>query len=133
MPQLLAQSVVISVPLQPTGKRLYEEVWSIAHAILEKSSIYLDYDNQWWNKNNWKEILDNSKDFSSPSECKPFILKFVDRGGYNCSICNWTEKCSGCIVEPSESVPIYDFLTKCHLAIEWHSQMIETEFDACAN
>ena len=35
--------------------------------------------------------------------------------------------CSGCILEPSQML-IGDFLKKCHLAIEWNSQLIEEDY-----
>jgi hypothetical protein len=60
------------------------------------------------------------------------VLKTVDRQGYSCSQCNWVQKCSGCIIEPGIS-PIKDFLKKCHLAIEWHSNMIEEEYNPMSN
>lgn len=130
-PQLISQPIILLLPLQPTGKRLYEEVWAVAHSLLKKDSQYHDRESHWWNQKEWKQILDGSKD--SKSSCLPFVLKFVDRQGYNCSQCDWTKRCSGCVIEPSETVLIYDWLTKCHLAIEWHSQTIETEFDLSVN
>jgi Ubiquitin carboxyl-terminal hydrolase len=59
---------------------------------------------------------------------KPFILKIVDRSGFTCSQCNWMEMCSGCLLSPSEEV-IDDFLKKMHIAIEWHSSLIEEDYD----
>ena len=105
----------------------------MAHRILKKNSKYLDRENQWWNHKDWKQTLDKSEDLSSQSELKPFVLKMVDRQGYSCSLCNWTEKCSGCVIEPNETIPIFDWLKKCHIAIEWHSQMIEEDYDPTSN
>lgn len=132
-PQLLSSPIILSLPLQPTGKRIYEEVWSIAHQILKKNSRYFEKENLWWNEKNWKELLDSSADPKQRSGTQPFVLKMVDRQGYSCSQCNWTEKCSGCVIEPNETVCIYDWLKKCHIAIEWHSQMIEDEYNPTSN
>lgn len=35
--------------------------------------------------------------------------------------------CSGCILPPTNDY-IEDFLKKCHIAIEWHSSLIEEEY-----
>ena len=59
---------------------------------------------------------------------KPFVLKMVDRQGYSCSQCNWVQRCSGCVIEPSSEL-IPDFLKKCHIAIEWNSALIEEEYN----
>jgi hypothetical protein len=45
------------MPLKPTGKRVYDEVWAIASNILKKDSIYHDKRNRWWEQKNWEEKL----------------------------------------------------------------------------
>jgi ABC-type proline/glycine betaine transport system ATPase subunit len=40
--------------------------------------------------------------------------------------------CSGCILPPTEEF-IEDFFRKCHLAIEWHSSLIEEDYNHQAN
>ena len=57
----------------------------------------------------------------------------VDRQGYSCAKCNWVDKCSGCVIEPSVNKLIPDFLKICHIAIEWDSKMIEEEYNPTAN
>ena len=37
-PQLLTSPIVLLLPRKPTGRRIYEEVWSLAHNILAKDS-----------------------------------------------------------------------------------------------
>ena len=64
---------------KPTGRRIYEEVWSIAHRILKKDSKFLERDQLWWNQKNWDEILKNRRDPASRGGLKPFVLKLVDR------------------------------------------------------
>jgi hypothetical protein len=61
------------LPSQPSGLRIYQEVWSIAHNILKSSSKYLDHDKLWWRQENWKELLKDKKGL------KPFVIKTVDR------------------------------------------------------
>ena len=62
----------------------------------------------------------------------PFCLKFVDRNGYNCSKCHWTEGCAGCLIEPREE-PIEDFVKHCYIAIEWHSEVIDKYYNPNVN
>mmetsp|Transcript_42310 Transcript_42310/g.64887 ORF Transcript_42310/g.64887 Transcript_42310/m.64887 type:complete len:187 (+) Transcript_42310:3547-4107(+) len=119
------------LPIKPTGRRIYEEVWSIAHKILRKDSKYLKKSNLWWNQKNWRELMMSEK--GKQGNLKPFVLKTVDRQGFSCSQCNWVQKCSGCVIEPNEGLQIKDFLKKCHLAIEWQSQMIEEEYNPTSN
>jgi hypothetical protein len=40
--------------------------------------------------------------------------------------------CSGCILEPSDEY-IEDFFKKCHLAIEWNSNVIEEDYNQAVN
>jgi hypothetical protein len=42
------------------------------------------------------------------------------------------EVCNGCILPPTEDF-IEDFFKKCHLAIEWHSSLIEEEYNQNSN
>ncbi len=37
-PQILAMPIVLLLPLKPTGKRIYEEVWAMAQQILKFNS-----------------------------------------------------------------------------------------------
>ena len=60
------------------------------------------------------------------------MLKIVDRQGFSCSECNWIQKCSGCIIEPDDKL-IPDFMKKCHIAIEWNSELIEQEYNPNSN
>lgn len=120
------------MPLFPTGRRIYEEVWAMAQVLLQKKSNYLSSEQQlkhvlWWTSKNWRDAL------SDGSTLKPFVLKYVDRQGYNCSKCNWVQRCSGCIVEPVEDTRIPEFMKHCHLAIEWDSGMIEEQYNPTVN
>jgi hypothetical protein len=40
--------------------------------------------------------------------------------------------CSGCLLPPT-SLFIEDFPKLCHLAIEWHSSVIEEDYNSSAN
>jgi hypothetical protein len=42
------------------------------------------------------------------------------------------EMCSGCILPPTEEI-IDDFVKKVHLAIEWHSSLIEEDYNNQVN
>jgi len=39
--------------------------------------------------------------------------------------------CSGCILPPTDAY-IDDFFLKCHLAIEWHSGLLEEDYNTQA-
>lgn len=122
---------MLLLPRKPTGRRIYEEVWALAHNILKKDSKFLiDQNLLWWNNSNWKELIGLNR---KSKTLQPFVLKMVDRQGYSCAICNWVDKCSGCIIEPSVNKLIPDFLKICHIAIEWDSNMIEEEYNPTAN
>ena len=124
-PQLIASPFIFNMPLKPTGRRVYEEVWALASNILKKSSIYHDKRNRWWELPNWEEKYSSSM---KDDTFKPFVLKIVDRTGYCCSQCNWMDMCSGCLLPPSEEF-IEDFFKKMHIAVEWHSSLIEEDYD----
>jgi ABC-type proline/glycine betaine transport system ATPase subunit len=81
----------------------------------------------WWEQSNWNDLV-NNKD----AQFKPFVLKTVERSGYSCSQCNWMQMCSGCILTPTNDF-IDDFFKKCHIAIEWHSSLIEEEYNQSSN
>ena len=118
----------------PTGKRIYEEVWSHAQILLQKTSKFLKLgkkDNLWWNDRDWESNLNRQKEKNGLLQ--PFVLKYVDRQGYSCSMCNWTQKCSGCIIEPVERERNPEFLKNCHIAIEWDSAMIEEDYNPTVN
>jgi hypothetical protein len=125
-PQLFSSPLIFLMPLKPTGRRVYEEVWAVASNILKKASIYHDKRNRWWEQRNWEDR------FNSPVKgeeiFKPFVLKIVDRTGYTCSQCNWMKMCSGCVLKPTDEF-IEDFFKKVHIAIEWHSSLIEEDYN----
>lgn len=63
------------LPMKPTGRRIYEEVWAVAHNILKKDVI-MPHDQLWWNQKDWKEKMNETK---YEGGLKPFVLKTVDR------------------------------------------------------
>jgi hypothetical protein len=71
----------------------------------------------WWQQDDWDAKMNGKRS----SFLTPFVLKYVDRQGYSCSKCNWTMKCSGCIVPPTTNELIIDFAKYPHLVIEWQS------------
>lgn len=89
------------LPRNPTGKVLYEEIWAMAHNVLVKDSRFLDKKNLWWNQKDWPQVIATREEEKG---LKPFIIKMVNREGLGCSKCDWTRKCSGCIIEPSDEM-----------------------------
>lgn len=116
------------LPLKPTGRRVYEEIWAIASNIVKKTSGWHDKRNRWWEQK--QEIWEDKFQTQKHELFKPFILKTVDRQGYSCSQCPWLKMCAGCPLLPTDE-PIEDFLKKgAHLAIEWHSSLIEEDYNS---
>ena len=64
------------LPFNPTGKRLYEEIWAIAHNLLHKNSKFLKKENLWWNSTTWEKDMVDKKENKG---LKPFVLKTVER------------------------------------------------------
>lgn len=120
----------MNLPREITGRELYEEIWVYAHNVLTKESRFLQRENIWWTKQDWKEQLENNKE--DGKGLKPFIIKMVNRQGQSCSECEWTKKCNGCVIEPDNEI-IPKFMKKCHLVIEWQSQMIENDYNPKSN
>lgn len=70
------------LPSAPTGRRIYEEVWAVAHNLLHKNSKFLKKENLWWNQKDWPKEMANRKEEKG---LKPFVIKMVDRQGFSCS------------------------------------------------
>jgi hypothetical protein len=52
-PQIVATPMVVLMPLKPSGRRIYEEVWALGSKILKDTSVYHDRRNRWWEAPNW--------------------------------------------------------------------------------
>lgn len=135
-PQLIASPIVLVLPHELTGIQLYEEVWAHAQSILKAECEFLEREKIWWLDEHWADLLEQQREADeqtaagkpqSPTGLKPFILKTVDRSGHYCSVCHWTKKCSGHVIEPSNK-PVESFFKKSHLVLEWHSLMIERDY-----
>ena len=128
-PQLIATPAIILLPKEPSGRRIYDEVWAAAHVLLKPSSKYNLPRHRWWERRDWKDFVRRGDGIY-----KPFVLKAVDRGGYACSLCHWMEKCSGCVIEPTDAPTFEDSLhRKVFMAIEWHSSLLAENYNQTAN
>ena len=129
MPQLLSNPLFFQMPTVPSGRRIYDEVWASAHVLLKPNSRYHRPLTRWWERKNWREIVQSGQGIYTP-----FVLKAVDRLGYTCSLCHWNKKCSGCIILPSDA-PIFeeDLIKKCFIAIEWHSKQLAENYNSLAS
>ena len=72
--------MILLLPIKPTGRRVYEEIWSVASVLLKKSSIYHNKKNRWWEQKGWEDKIAKDND-----TYKPFVLKTVERSGFSCS------------------------------------------------
>jgi hypothetical protein len=129
MPQLISTPIIICIPRKPCGRRLYDEVWAIASNLLKPNSKFQRPSMRWWERKDWKTFVKRDEGIY-----KPFVLKMVDRMGYACSQCHWTDKCSGCLIEPTDA-PIFleDLINNSFLAIEWNSQLLMENYNQTAN
>jgi hypothetical protein len=113
--------------------RVYDEVWAVARNIIKKTSLYHDRRNRWWEQpqNVWEDKLSHGQ--QQADTFKPFLLKCVDHSGYTCACCDWMRKCSGCVLPPTEE-PIDDYFRRgVYIAIEWHSSLIEEDYNEQVN
>ena len=126
---MIANPLIFQIPKYPSGRRIYDEVWASAHVLLKSNSKFHRLNTRWWERKNWKELVESGNGIFAP-----FVLKTVDRQGYMCSQCHWTKKCNGCIIYPRDA-PIYEeeMLSKCFLAIEWHSKSLAESYNPIAN
>lgn len=102
VPQLIANPLFFSMPKYPSGRRIYDEVWASAHVFLKPNSKFHRLNSRWWERKDWKKIVDSKDGIYAP-----FVLKMVDIYGIMCSQCHWTKKCTGCIVLPHDA-PIFE-------------------------
>ena len=116
--QIIAQPIILCLPQMPSGRRIYDEVWAIAHVLINPTSRLHKPMSRWWERKDWKQVIKSKEGLYSP-----FVLKQVAKDGYSCSKCHWAEKCNGCIIEPNDA-PIYeeDFFLKSFLVVEWNSK-----------
>ena len=116
-PQLLASPLIFCMPSVPSGRRLYDEIWTAAHVLLRPNSKFHRPTNRWWEKKNWNILVLDEKSIFTP-----FVLKVVDKTGYSCGLCHWIKKCNGCVIFPTDA-PIFEekLIRKSFIAIEWNS------------
>lgn len=70
-PQLISTPMVFSVPSFPSGRRLYDEVWTHAHTLLKGDAKIQKNLSRWWERKDWKEFIEGADTY------KPFVLKRV--------------------------------------------------------
>jgi hypothetical protein len=47
---MMSSPIILMIPLKPTGRRVYEEIWAVAHNILKKDGNLIPHDQLWWNQ-----------------------------------------------------------------------------------
>ena len=126
-PVLFGSQFPILATKQTTSRELYEQVWMRVRSLL-KHSCY-DRKNLWWN--GAVQIPEDS-----PNGLKipltPFVLKHVDMVGQSCSICHWSKRCHGCLINPTvndsrELKPL--LLRNTYIACEWDINFFEENKD----
>lgn len=119
---------VVSVPKNPSGRRLYDEVWTLAAGLVKHNSKLNKPTHRWWERRDWE------KNIGAQSVFKPFVLKTVKMNGLNCSKCHWMVGCSGCMVQPYDA-PLFleDFGEDSTLVVEWHSETLQEHYNSMAS
>jgi hypothetical protein len=112
------------IPRYPSGRRLYDEVWTVASNLVKPNSKLQKPGNRWWERKDWEKYLDSNSIF------KPFILKSVQQDGISCSRCHWTKGCAGCVIEPTDTPDfIKDLSENSIVAIEWHPESLADNYN----
>ena len=114
-PQIISQPFVLTLTSNPSGRRIYDEVWTFASKLVKSNSKLHRPIQRWWERKDWVKCIEKG------AICKPFIIKTVTLNGFNCSKCHWTLRCSGCIIEPTDPPMFVDNLFETlALAVDWH-------------
>lgn len=104
-PQIISHPFVITVTSNPSGRRIYDEIWTFASKLVKQNSKLHRPIQRWWERKDWAKSIEKGL------ICKPFVIKTVTLNGFNCSRCHWTLRCSGCIIEPNDPPVFVDFLS----------------------
>ena len=117
------------MPSVPSGRRIYDEIWTYAHILLKPNSKFHRPTNRWWERKNWRNLLPDDKSIFTP-----YVLKAVDKTGYGCALCHWIKKCNGCMISPTDA-PIFEenLIKKVFIAIEWNSKTLEENYNPISN
>lgn len=78
------------------------------------------------------EKMELASKAGSDVELKPFVLKAVERNTMNCFNCPFEDNCNGCIISPGDAV-MEDFFARGNIIIEWHSSLIEEDYNSGSN
>jgi len=65
------------MPIEPSGRRIYDEVWALAHVLVKPTSKFHRPNSRWWERKDWKGFIKEKT-----GVFRPFVLKLVDRFGY---------------------------------------------------
>merc|ERR1712176_752981 len=108
------------MPIAPSGRRIYDEIWATAHILLKPNSRFHRPMTRWWERKNWRDLSGDPD-----ATLSPFVLKAVDKTGLVCVLCHWMKRCNGCIITPQDA-PMFeeDLIKKVFIAIEWHSGIL---------
>ena len=124
-PQLVSIPFIIKIPTMPSGRRLYDEIWTMSSNLLKHNAKCQKSVNRWWERKDWKNHVSEFAMF------KPFILQYVQKNGLSCSKCHWFKGCAGCIIEPNDAPQFIDDLgSEPTIVVEWHSETLVENYNS---
>eukprot|EP00347_Sterkiella_histriomuscorum_P024260 403331751 len=111
-----------------TVEQLYEEVFMKVQYLMKPKEQNQEFNLWWRNSQNTSSI--NTIQYS------PFVLKHVKgmlQGEQQlCSLCDWNQKCFGCILQPNQQSIGEFLLSHSFIAIDWNQEFfqdfVESEF-----
>jgi hypothetical protein len=123
-PSFFGAAFPILATKSTTGRELYEQVWMRVRSMLKLTSH--ERSQLWWNN------CTIANEIKKMQALKPFVLKHVDAKGQACSICHWSEKCFGCLVQPSDTDATQlraKLATGTFIACEWDQKYFDSNSD----
>ena len=126
-PDLFGTQFPILATATTSRRELYEQVWLRIRSQL-KHQCY-DRRNLWWNRT---QHLPEGQTTGDKKPLSPFVLKHVDMIGLSCSICHWSKRCHGCLIEPrvDDSLELRPLLLRnTYIACEWDINFLAEHSD----
>ena len=57
VPQLIGTPLILNMPAQPSGRRIYDEVWALAHVLIKPNSKIHRPNSRWWERRDWTSFI----------------------------------------------------------------------------
>jgi len=100
-PEFFGLPALVNIDANTTGRELYELVWMRIRYMLKQSATE-NTEVLWWRN---QDSIAKIKVLTTSEGRRrlPFIIKYVNQTGNQCSLCHWTSRCLGCTLLPTNS------------------------------